>query len=353
MAVDVARPARPIRRAVARGLSLLELLVVVAVIALLICILLPSLQRARAQARAVVCAANLGSTCRAENVYQSENQDWIPGSAWTTGYWFLTSPDGAKWDVSLPGFNRFAVNMWDYVTPLRAGTLGRQAISTHRSDLIVNMTGTIYSCPSSNEEAFKYGEGQGPAKIKAVSQMTMMSILTAGPAKYEEVRRNLASYPGITKAGWVAQYKGFSVAAPPGYMPRHSRLGREQLKVFVADGLRYFDENTRVITYSSLTNRDAKLMSCATPPSTGGTAFQYGREYNLAREFSYRHGHRDRIQAGFFDGHAEGLSLGADRDPSHFTGKAVHPQYYYPSGSVVNIPGELHLDDIPKGTILP
>ncbi len=335
-----------------RGLSLTELLVVIAIIVLLLAILLPSLRRAREQARAVVCAANLGSACEAEAIYQTENKGWIPGSPWTTGYWFLISPNGLTWDPALPGFNRLAVNMFDYVTPLRASSLGGRGIGLDRRELVLRMTQGSHSCPSSNEWAFPFGDPTYP-KIRAVSHMTMTSIMNAGPDKYREVAGNLAKYPGITKAGWVAQSSSFSVAPPPGYMPRHDKLGREQLKVFVADGLRYFDEGTRTITYTTSTNRQAKMMTCATPPSTGGKEFSNGREYNLARRHSYRHGDNNRIQAGFFDGHVEGLSLGPDRSPRNFTGKAVHPQYYYPSGSVVRSPADLHLDGIPAKMVLP
>ena len=56
--------------------TLIELLVVVAIIALLISILLPSLERARATARQTVCITNMRSIGQAAHIYRDENRDW-------------------------------------------------------------------------------------------------------------------------------------------------------------------------------------------------------------------------------------------------------------------------------------
>jgi prepilin-type processing-associated H-X9-DG protein len=352
--------------------TLIELLVVVAMIALLLCILIPSLKRARDQAASAVCAANLAQTCKAEGCYQSENDGWIPGSPWTTGYWFLTSPSYAQWDPALPLFNRFAVNMFDHVTPLRAITLGRHAVSRDRKTLFKEMTLDPYGCPSSSEVAVPWSGSHVPQSeniadmptIKAPSHLTMYSIMRAGSAMYERVANNTVQYPSSAdEPDRVAQYSKWEIVVPSGYMPRHSWLGREQLKVFVADGLRYasYDttagttNNTVVIDYD-VSTFGKKGISSATPPSTGGDPafFAPGFEYNgQSRPYSYRHGDNNRINAGFFDGHVEGLKLGPDRDAHHYTGRAVHPQYYYPSRSVVQDPTKLHMAHIPAGTVLP
>ena len=55
--------------------TLIELLVVVAIIALLISILLPSLQGARRQTRQLLCATNLRSMGQSALLYASENKD--------------------------------------------------------------------------------------------------------------------------------------------------------------------------------------------------------------------------------------------------------------------------------------
>lgn len=61
------------------GFTLIELLVVVAIIALLISILLPSLQKAREQAKAAVCLANLKAMGTGLQLYKDDNKSFYPG----------------------------------------------------------------------------------------------------------------------------------------------------------------------------------------------------------------------------------------------------------------------------------
>ncbi len=90
------------------GFTLIELLVVVAIIALLISILLPSMQKARKQAQAVACSSNLKQLMVALRTYQDEHQGWLPqshspqsvygdsvGSMWSEAAWGV--PKGNLW----------------------------------------------------------------------------------------------------------------------------------------------------------------------------------------------------------------------------------------------------------------
>ena len=65
-------------RRVVGGFTLIELLVVVAIIALLISILLPSLNRAKQQGRQLVCLTNLKSMGDAARFYADDNNGWLP-----------------------------------------------------------------------------------------------------------------------------------------------------------------------------------------------------------------------------------------------------------------------------------
>jgi prepilin-type N-terminal cleavage/methylation domain-containing protein/prepilin-type processing-associated H-X9-DG protein len=73
-----------------RGFTLIELLVVIAIIALLLAILMPSLQRARKQARAVACLANLRQWGTVFLMYTQDNGDKFY-RAWTS------STTGHEW----------------------------------------------------------------------------------------------------------------------------------------------------------------------------------------------------------------------------------------------------------------
>ncbi len=87
-------------RKVLHGFTLMELLVVISIIALLMSILMPSLQKARELARKVVCQSNLRQIGLGMGVYIASESDgkypqqrrpfgtWLPGER--TGHWWLS-----------------------------------------------------------------------------------------------------------------------------------------------------------------------------------------------------------------------------------------------------------------------
>jgi len=67
------------------GFTLIELLVVISIIALLLSILIPSLNRAKEQAKGVVCSARLKQLGLAWQMYCIDNDEYIPLEDYTSG----------------------------------------------------------------------------------------------------------------------------------------------------------------------------------------------------------------------------------------------------------------------------
>ena len=61
-----------------RGFTLVELLVVVGIIAVLLALLLPAMNRAREQARGVTCASNLRQIGMGMVMYVNDNKQTFP-----------------------------------------------------------------------------------------------------------------------------------------------------------------------------------------------------------------------------------------------------------------------------------
>jgi prepilin-type N-terminal cleavage/methylation domain-containing protein/prepilin-type processing-associated H-X9-DG protein len=81
----------------ARGLTLLELLVVMAVIAILVTLLLSALHRARASAQAISCRNNLRQWGTATLLFVADNNDFLPKDGSASG-----TATNEGWYIDLP-----------------------------------------------------------------------------------------------------------------------------------------------------------------------------------------------------------------------------------------------------------
>lgn len=98
---DSDKPDNTSRRLSLYGFTLIELLVVIAIIAMLVAILLPSLQGAKNSAKGIVCKSNFRSMALAFTLYATDNNSYYPaGLLYHDG----NGSNQRSWDRSLQDY---------------------------------------------------------------------------------------------------------------------------------------------------------------------------------------------------------------------------------------------------------
>jgi len=157
-----------------RGFTLIELLVVIAIIALLLSIIMPSLQQAKKQAQFVICKSNLKNYGLAGTMYIQNNNDCFPNS-----YTWLHADgeDGSQIDPCAWHDKSYKADgiMWPYL----------EATDVHMCPTFYNWAKRV-GCPFSShnknipvEPQYSYsmnsylGHGKwfSPEKIKKISEI--------------------------------------------------------------------------------------------------------------------------------------------------------------------------------------
>ena len=343
------------------GFTLIELLVVVSIIALLVSILLPSLQRARDQAKAVVCSSQMRGLTQGLGNYTTDHNDWIPGMN-TTGVRIRALGNSP----SLDALRRpdVPVQRHDWATPLLSQDIKLPNNRAERMRLIQER----FRCPAQvgiRSVLFYNSPPADLADFQALEPWTALSILMPVQFQYwGKLYENqmVGSVPVIiSPQNWEAPSQK--------YVSMVSRVGNASEKVFVADGTRYLtgsgildhDIGPAAVDFGSFTSSGAWWSGSTAYGVRNGSQNWAGQTItrgspangkNLGLSYRHRGGrgrpgtdcraNRGAINAVFFDGHAEALADRASRNA----------RLWYPKGAVVNTNTE-GMTGVPMLSVVP
>ncbi len=164
-----------------KGFTLVELLVVVAIIALLVSILLPTLGRAKELARRAICGSNLRNIGTGIKMYQTESDDappWIESTSWAsttgTGATSTTTPTAVSPTALMFMLVRMGQPVGLFVCP-SDDSAGKMLTTRHGSG-----TNTYYYWDFYDTEKSSPSASENCSKVSYSTQGPVYSMATAG-----------------------------------------------------------------------------------------------------------------------------------------------------------------------------
>lgn len=324
-----------------RGFTLVELLVVIAVIAILIGVLLPSLAGARQVAQSMVGLSNNRQLVIAQQGYSASNSGWLAGPN-TSGVIARLGTNGEQ-IVGSTGPDT-PTQTFDWISPCVGTELG---LSPQRAERMYQIFDR-FRCPRAiryNDEVYGApSDADDFTKIQTITPYRQVSYLAPAPFHLSPLDGNTPAWtPGALRDRQMTALAGFKdpCTVPASYRPRTDILARPDSKIAVADGTRYvamgggilfgggvkldFDATPNAANYGCFTSQTA----IRNVPGPGGGSIAYARDYlqdankGANVDLSMRY-FKHEMHVGFFDGHADRITQ---------LEAYSHAEWWYPRGS--------------------
>jgi prepilin-type N-terminal cleavage/methylation domain-containing protein len=180
--------------------TLIEVLVVVAIIALLVSILMPSLARARAQAKTAVCASHQKQLASIQQLYAIDHKSYLPGVDLWLAARLSGGLVGATYDLAPDTGELF-------------GNRPTPTVPNRRPTRNYTMEKEIYKCPT---DTFDRAVGGSPPITQTFSYTRNSAIVyalgvkTSGSGLYEEKYLNVDSVKFSSEAPLMVEEYEFS-----------------------------------------------------------------------------------------------------------------------------------------------
>ncbi|MEM1011365.1 MAG: prepilin-type N-terminal cleavage/methylation domain-containing protein [Planctomycetota bacterium] len=339
-----------------RGFTLVELLVVIGIIALLVSILLPSLNRARESANTVKCASNARQLATAMQLYVNENEGWLAGPHTSGRRWNYGDPNAINngdptdsIDAMDPLSERNApVQNMDWMSP----TLGLVLGDLPENDLerLIALFGTELQCPSVVQSYDSGTLGGGGASAAPASLLYNSYHAVIQFHAFPQIDANPAGgFVGISNPSDDDRSTRFA-SINSSYAPKLVRVGAGASKAYVIEGGRFLNMNLAEGLVESITFNFARYQKQGGNFMARGPYMFYDRQPHVlqtdrdgagygspgnwlgndisvspvAKTLGWRHSNT-RMNMAFFDGHVETRGV-AD---------SISPRLYFPKGSQI------------------